>query len=173
MRPRFELKVDCGVEDVMRQLKARLSGSARPVVGNLSRRHAVLTTPAERHHLWSPNLSLAVEEREDGTWVRGQFSPHPHVWTGFMFTYGTLFMLGLAGVMYGVAQLSLGRAPWALFAPVATAALAGFVYGAAFIGQGLGADEMYELRRFFDECLEEAESISRAAPKTPRDSAAL
>jgi len=36
--------------------------------------------------------------------------------------------------------------------------LSAFVYGAAVIGQGLSADEMYELRAFVDRAVEKAES---------------
>jgi len=39
---------------------------------------------------------------------------------------------------------------WARLAPV----LAGLVWALAFVGQGLGAEQMYALRRFVDESLD-------------------
>ena len=51
---------------------------------------------------------------------------------------------------YGGAQLILGEAPWAFWGVPVAVVLAGFVYGAAFIGQGLGAEDMYELRSVVD-----------------------
>jgi len=158
----------------MEALREGLAQGDGGVTGSSSRRHAVLTVGAERRHFWSPHLGLTIkEEEEGGTQLFGRFSPHPHIWTGFMFVYGMLFMFGLSGAMYGLAQLSLGSRPWALFIPLVTAALAAFVYGAAFIGQGLGADEMYELRSFLDDAVEAAIEKGRITPRTPLDSARL
>lgn len=50
----------------------------------------------------------------------------------------------------------VGESPWALAGVPAALALVGFTYGAAFIGQGLGAEEMYRLRSFVDDCVEAA-----------------
>jgi hypothetical protein len=43
-------------------------------------------------------------------------------------------------------QWWLGQTPSALLVAPALALLAGLVYGASFVGQGLGADQMYFLR---------------------------
>jgi len=175
-RPRFAVELHCGPEDVMAMLRDRLDGNVQDVVGTFSRRHGVLKMPLERRHFWSPQLSLTVEEVEQEagrTRVRGVIAPHPDIWTGFVFTYGTLFLVGLCGLMYGFAQLSLGQPPTAFVVPVAALALAGFVYGAAFIGQGLGADEVYQLRGYLDGCLEAAAERGRKRSKTALDSARL
>jgi hypothetical protein len=56
---------------------------------------------------------------------------------------------------------------------VASAVLAAFVYGATFIGQGLGAEEMYRLRAYLDGCLDEARERYRTRPTTAAESAQL
>lgn len=173
MRPRFALEVDCEAEELMEVIRERLQKEEHPITGSSARRHAVLKMPSEKRRFWTPQLDLKIEEHDGDVTLRAIFSPHPHVWTGFVFTYAMLFMLGLCGVMYGLAELSLGRTPWGLLAPVVTSVIAAFVYGAAFIGQGLGAAEMYRLRTFLDDCLEDAAERSRATPRTARDSAAL
>jgi len=173
MRPRFEMKVGCSVEEVMERMQARLSVGGQSIEGSFTRRHGVLMMPEARRRFWSPQLGLSLEEVADGVWIRGRFSPHPHIWTAFMFVYGVLFMFGVSGAVYAAVEFSLGRSPWALFVPIFCAALAAFVYGAAFIGQGLGAEEMYELRRFIDDCVDEAVASEWVIPVTPRDSANL
>ena len=40
--------------------------------------------------------------------------------------------------------------------------LAGFTYGAAFIGQGLGAEDMYALRTFVEHVADEVDADARA-----------
>jgi hypothetical protein len=54
-----------------------------------------------------------------------------------------------------------------------TGSLAAGLYAASFIGQGLGAGEMYYLRTYLDECLEAAEQACLGRPRTSRDSAQL
>jgi hypothetical protein len=60
-----------------------------------------------------------------------------------------------------------------MLVPFGSAALAAFVYGAAFIGQGLGAEEMCRLHGYLDDCLEAAQASHAARPKTAGESAQL
>jgi len=171
MRPRFELTSELPVEEITARFRARLAATDRPVAGLVFRKHVELTSPPERKHLWSPHLGLSLEAREaGGTRVRGRFAPAPGVWTGFMAIHGVLIMLGIGGTMYGIAEWMLGRTPWTLLAPLLSAALVAFVAGAAFVGQGLGSEEMYELRRFVDECLEEGLDQGEPAASSPEPS---
>jgi hypothetical protein len=173
MRPRFALETECGVEDVMQALEGKLADCERAIEGRISSPHCVLVFPEEKRRFWTPQLSITVDEKPEGARIQCIFSPQPQIWTAFVFTYLTLFMLGLSGLMYGIAELSLGRTPWAMLAPVATSILAGFVYGATFIGQGLGAQEMCHLRDFLYDCLEAASAKHQAEPRTAQDSAQL
>jgi hypothetical protein len=139
----------------------------------------VLRIPDDRRYLWSPELDLTFDgldsdsDAGEGVRVRCLFTPRPAVWTVFAFGYAVIGLIGLSGGMFGLAQLTLGQSPWALWVPVAAAALIGVVYSATFIGQGLAATQMYELRRYLDEALEQAETQARSTPRTPFDSAQL
>jgi hypothetical protein len=53
--------------------------------------------------------------------------------------------------MYGFAKLTVDESPLAMLLLPICLALIGFVYGAAFIGQGLTINDMYEMRAFVDE----------------------
>jgi hypothetical protein len=174
-RPRFAVELVCDVDDVMVALRGRMEGNLQGVAGTFSRRHGVLKIPKERRSFWSPELSLSVEpcDADMQTRVRCVIAPAPQIWTGFVFTYLTLFLIGLSGLIYGLAQLSLGHPPFALGVPLVAMGLSAFVYGAAFIGQGLGADEVYQLRAYLDGCLEQAAERGRRRPKTALDSARL
>jgi len=176
MRPRFVLDVESGVEEIMIALRRHVASSEPPLAGIFSEHHGVVRIPDERRHFWSPQLDILVErvdESPHAARVVGRFSPHPPIWLAFVFTYGVLFVLGVAGLMYAAAELSLGRLPWCLVSTLAAAAMGAFVYGATFIGQGLGADEMYELRTWLDRCLGEASERTRSEPAAASDSAQL
>lgn len=150
MKPEFRIPLDEDGDQVMYRLKDLLERDECPVVGRVLSKHASIQLPPEKRSLLSPYLNLDLVPDGDTFQLVGKFSPHPHVWTGFMAIYGVLTMVGLAGLMYGFAQMTVEESPWAMLAaPVAVAAIA-FVYGAAVIGQGLTADEMHTLRMVVD-----------------------
>jgi len=124
------------------------SGSCR---GQTFRGGAILRVRGGEERVWSPALHVYVEGDDGGPWhIRGRFSPSSPVWTAFVAIYLVLACVGIAGLCYGLAQMTLQASPWALVAVPVAVALAGFTYGAAFIGQGLGAEDMYALRSFVD-----------------------
>ena len=170
MRPRFALQVNADIEDVMQALLSGCDQVGAPgahLEGQFSSRHGIVGFPAAARHFWSPYLSLTVEATGDPapsaapTRIRCVFSPHPHIWQAFVFTYLTLFAAGFFAAMLGAAQAILGRTPWGLMITLGSLALGAFVYGATFIGQGLGANEMYVLRRYLDDSVEIAEEEHR------------
>lgn len=158
MRPVFELPLRVEGAAVLRAVRAGLAGAGAPVEGVVLQSQAELTTRREEAHFWSPYLSVEVTEGDDGAWsLKGRFAPEPNVWILFMGIYGILGMCALAGAMYGASQVIVRESPWGFAAVPAALALIGFTYGAAFIGQGLGAEEMYKLRSFVDDCVAAAE----------------
>lgn len=130
---------------------------------------AIMRIRSGRRRIWSPALHLYAEHDEHGSPVlHGRFSPSSPVWTGFVAIYLALACVAMAAVCYGCVQAMLGSTPWAFLGVPAAMAAAGFTYGAAFIGQGLGADDMYELRSFVDRI---ADLCAEPGPK-PADAAA-
>lgn len=162
MRPRFEVPLAAHQADILDRVRQRLNAPGCPLAGQVLAGHALIRLPDARQSLLSPVLTLEVVTRDGHPVLVGRFSPQPNVWTGFMLVYGVLAMLGLTGLMYGFAQMTVDQAPWSMLAAPLALALIGFVYGAAFIGQGLTADQMYELRAFVDAAL--ADNQACAAP---------
>ena len=93
--------------------------------------------------------------------MRCLFAPRPAVWTGFAFVFALLGAAGVAGALYGLAQLTLGQEPFGLLAVPAALALAALTYASSFIGQGLALAQMYALRRTFDMSVACAEERAR------------
>lgn len=155
VRPRFDIPLLRGEsERFLLALIQQLRRPDSPAQGRVLNDHVELTTCAQAYHVWSPRLQLHVIRTEEGEeMLSGQFSPHPNVWTGFMALYGTLALGVLFALAFGVSQWSLDMTPWALWGALIAVVLMGLTYGAAFIGQGLGAEEMYTLRVFLDDSL--------------------
>ena len=156
MRPTFQIPVMGDGSAVLGQLGRQLEAPPTVVTGQVVGRHAFLQLPAERRSLLSPFLNLELGDGPDGTRLMGRFSPAPNVWTGFMAIYIFLALCGFAGLMLGWAQTTVSEFPWGFLLFPASLGLMAFVYGAAVIGQGLTADEMYELRAFVDRAVEKA-----------------
>jgi hypothetical protein len=100
----------------------------------------------EDHHFWSPQLVVDVKEAEGGAELEAQFGPDPYVWAMYLLGYGALSVTSFFAAMYGIAQWTLDRTPTAFFVAPVAAVLAALVYGASFVGQGLGSEQMYFLR---------------------------
>lgn len=159
MRPRFEFQLPVASAtwlDALRGVLADESGYR----GQVFRNHAVVEVGAEQRSFWSPYLNLEVGDEPEGTAIRGRFSPHPHVWTLFMAIYILLAITAVAGVVYGLVQHALGAPPWGVLITPAAVAVFGFVYGATLIGQGLGAEQMYMMRRLVDRASEGALEVA-------------
>ena len=156
MRPVFEIPLESSGEDVLRTLDALLTSGTSGLAGQVVLpRHAVLQLPADRRTMLSPFLNLELADDADEAVLKGRFSPHPNVWTGFVAIYGVLAMVAVSAAMYGLSQWWVGEPAWVLLGvPAAFGAIA-FVYGAAVIGQGLTADEMYDLRALVDRAVRE------------------
>lgn len=154
MRPTFELPLDADPAVVLQAFDDALAEGRHPVRGTVAPPNADLRVPDDDKHFFSPVLCVRV--REEGGQVRlsGRFAPHPHVWTMFIAIYFVLGIGGVAGGVFGISQWMLKQTPWALVAIPISLGLIAFVYGAAFIGQGLGASQMYSLRNWVDHVLE-------------------
>ena len=168
MRPRFAVEVSCDVETLVAVLEENVERADPPIEGYFDPSHCVLRIPEARRALWSPELDLTFERLvpeaggpPPGQRVRCLFAPRPTVWTGFAFVFAVLGVAGVAGALYGLAQLTLGQPPFALLAVPAALALAALTYALSFIGQGLALAQMYELRRTFDVSVERAEERAR------------
>ena len=156
MRPEFDLTVPGSGRAVMVRLNGLLEAPDAEFYGQVRGHHAFVRHHEEQRSLLSPHLNLEMRETPAGAVLHGRFSPRPNVWTGFMAVFFLLAMFGIGGVMYAWAQATVEGPTWGFWAAPISVALIAFVYGAAFIGQGLTTDEMFELRSFVERVVREA-----------------
>ncbi len=147
IRPTFEIATDLSPAEVMNRLRHVISGPEARATGCTATHHAELYVSEAARRAWSPWLSLELEPQARGCRVRGRFSPHPHVWTLYMFCWFALGFAVLVGASWGYAQWATDVHPWALLSlPVATLAAAGLVV-VSLVGQRLGRYQMVDLRQ--------------------------
>ncbi len=169
LRPSFEVDLPCPSRDAIERLCGHLA--SRPVVVRRTRvpgggseggarheEHVVLTVPADAQHFWSPWLTVELSARDDATHLHGKFSPHPSVWTGFVFGYLALgIVCAVALVIAGSSALLLdGGQSWALGVAGGAALVMAGMWWASQIGQRLAHAQMEtlraELERGLDAC---------------------
>ena len=153
-RPRFTVDLSIPADQVVLRVRAPLAIDAK-VIGTLSRRTLLLTVREEDAHFWSPHLDVQLDDGADGgTRLSAVFAPQPQIWGAFVAVQLLFGLLSAAATIYLVSVLMLGKDP--VVSLVALAAFlvgGGLAYGAAYIGQGLGSEQMYELRAFLDRAL--------------------
>ena len=151
-RPRFTLDLNLPPDQVIERVRVRLAASDAKVTGSLFRRTMLLTVRKQDAHFWSPQLDVQLEDAPGGgTRLAAMFAPHPQIWTSFVAVQFLFALLSVAAAMYLVSTLMLGRD---YLIPLGALGLmlfgGGFAYGAAYVGQGFGSEQMYELRAFLD-----------------------
>lgn len=160
IRPVFEVAIDRPPARVVAEFKAALAHPEAPIVGKIRGDVLQLGLPARELTTWSPSVDLRVDPSPPGasdptgSIVRGRIGPQPQVWTTFMFFHMMIALIGLGGLMWGVAALTAGGSGWPLWIAAGAVFMHAFVAGAAFIGQGLGADQTFKLRSFIDQVLD-------------------
>jgi hypothetical protein len=113
--------------------------------GQVTRDHALISFVESKRHFWSPWLHLELRQSETQREIYGRYSPHPSIWTAFMFSYLSLFVLTFFAAIIGCAQCIAGEPPWAFwFIPVCLT-LAILLWLASRTGQRLAHDQMEEL----------------------------
>jgi hypothetical protein len=151
VRPEFVRPLLVAPQEFHLALAHALADGAGSCRGQTFSGGAILRVRSGDQRVWSPALHLQVERCEGDEWqIHGRFSPSSPVWTAFLAIYLVLVCVAIGGLCYGGAQITLGQTPWAFVAFPVALALAAFTYGAAFLGQGLGAEDMYELRSFVE-----------------------
>lgn len=145
-RPTFKLESPHSLEELQRRVRAFLKTTTK-LRGTAYDQLIELSIDGNDHHFWSPQILAKVTEHEDHTTTLDvRFGPDPHVWALYVFTYATLTFVAIFALVWGFVQRTLGQSPTAMLIAPAALIAAALVYGAGFVGQGLGSDQMYLLR---------------------------
>jgi len=154
VRPTFELRSELSSPQIIARIRASLAAAKGSIVAVLIQDDLVELVPHRSEvHFWTPQLRLDLEENDGTTRIRARFAPHPNVWVSYVAVHAIGAFATIAAAVTGYSQYLLGQSPWALWALPVSPVLAALVWALAFVGQGLGAEQMYDLRRFVEEAL--------------------
>lgn len=163
-RPRFQLRTPLPPSEVRQRVQARVKKDAR-LRGIAFEHRLELAIGGGESHFYSPQLVVKVERAaEGGSRLLVRVGPDPYVWAFYVLGTGMLSIVTLFSILFGLVQWSLGQTPLALYVAPAAALVAGLVYGASFVGQGLGHEQIYFLRSTLTDAVE---GVEVDEPPTP------
>ena len=146
IRPTFALPLSGGADEVIQVMRDRLQEGAYEDCTNSKGRCADFFVPEKERRLWSPYLSVQIENRAGGSLLRGRFGPHPEVWTLFMFLYAIVGFGTIMGLLLGFVQWQSGMDPWGFWGAYVGIPGLGLLYAISAVGQKLSAHQMESLR---------------------------
>jgi hypothetical protein len=155
IRPRFQQLVKAGTEEVEQLFKDRIAHEQDqcPCFAVFRPGHIILRIPVKEQHFWSPQLSLSIDEHEEGTLIRGLYGPDPSVWTFFAMGYLTLGIASVFVAIIGYSYHMLNKDASLLWLLPVFGVLALVLYLIAQFGQKLGAEQTFRLHHYFEETL--------------------
>lgn len=154
MRPRFTVELPSSADELMQCIESTLEDDNLGCRGTSARRCAELFVDESERRLWSPHLSIQVQEVPQGSVLSCRYSPRPELWTFIMFVYFLMAFVVLFGSAFGYVQWLLGYTPWGLLAVPTGVSVIGLLHVASVVGQRLSSDQMALLRDRLDTILE-------------------
>ncbi|MBZ0171694.1 MAG: hypothetical protein K8E66_04875 [Phycisphaerales bacterium] len=140
--PTFDLTLGSTSDEAERAVAEWIREGRCPFHAARAGGHFTLSTPRATRHFWSPTLSIEVREHNGLAIVSGRFNPGPAIWTGYMLTYLSLITISLGALMWGIAELVLGRGPRAMALIPVCITIAAVLFWFSSIGQRLARPEM-------------------------------
>ena len=153
MRPKFYIELPVGADEAIVQLREGLDSPELHGVSMVAGRHAELLVDRAERRLWSPRLTVRLDDSPAGSVLRCRFSPRPDVWTGFMFVYFLLVFLVVFGATLGYVQQVSNETAWGFWAIPIGLTLIACIHLASYVGQRLAAAQMRELKERLDSVL--------------------
>ncbi|MEZ4416598.1 MAG: hypothetical protein R3E10_12695 [Gemmatimonadota bacterium] len=146
LRPTFEITLPLPADIAVERMRVRLNEVDLPHCSAAAGRCIDLRVEEEVRKVWSPHLSIQLEDAPKGSTLYGRYAPHPEVWTFFMFLYFAAAFAVLLGGSWGYAQWVSGEPALALWAVPAGLLVIVAIHLAGAVGRRLGMEQMYTLR---------------------------
>ncbi len=155
IRPRYTFSVPLKKADVLNKLREALKDMPSGLEGKFVKPLVVVSVSEENRHFWSPELSLDIEAKENETEIRCTLGPRSSLWTMFATFYGFSILVGIAGLVLGFSQLTLGMNTYGFWLVPISIILLASAYGIALTGQKLSYEQMLQLRNFIKNTLKD------------------
>jgi len=157
IQPHFSILVDsANHQSVLSKIKKIIEKQPDKFEGQFTVEHALFSFNKRQRHFWSPWLHLEIRGKEATPELYGWFTPHPSVWTAFVFAYLVVGCLASLALITGLTQQLLKMNAWGYYGIPVMAVAAVVLWIVSRTGQKLAAEEMIQLKDFASKCVEES-----------------
>lgn len=153
IRPRIKVTTSKTPDALFDIISVNLNDNKHKIEGNILPNFLTIYPPQEEQHYWSPQLTLTIEQLENGSLIRGLYGPKPSVWTMFIFFYSFIGFVTLIVSLIGFSFISLDKDATILWAVPMLVLVFLSLYLIAYLGQKFGHRQMIYLHHFMEECL--------------------
>lgn len=155
IRPRIHVESPFDRTEINNRIKEKLSSGSCSCEGKTTLGYATIFPAVTEQHYWSPQLTITIEDLDEGSLVRGLYGPRPSVWTMFVFFYSAIGFLTMITLMVGLSYWTIGTPSKILwFVPILILLFLS-LYLVAYFGQKMGHKQMGNLHSFIEECLDQ------------------
>ena len=153
IRPRFEVKSPLSLEEIFNQTKIALESKGAPCNGQARLGFITLYPPKNERHIWSPYLSVIIDEEEDGVLLRGHYGPSPTIWTLYILIYSFIALITLIVCIIGFANMAMGEPTNILWLLPVLCAMLVSMFLVSYYGQRKGYYQLMRMHHFFEDIL--------------------
>ena len=154
LRPTFKHQTTLSSEQVFDRLRGQADSSSGRFRIQVAGAQAMVSIVESDRHFWSPWLHLDIRQMESAREVFGRFSPHPSIWTGFMFAYLAMAVLTFFSAVLGTSQLIAGQTAWGFWLILIWILVCIALWIASQIGQRLATQQMEFLSNVVSDALQ-------------------
>jgi len=152
-RPTFSLDTKLKSTELVERVKQAVTANPSEFQGQFTADHALISIVESKRHFWSPWLHLELRQFDSRNEVFGRFSPHPNIWTGFMFSYFSLLVVTFFSLVIGWSQRLAGESCWVFYLVPVWLLIGLLLWIASQMGQRLAVAEMQRLQSLVQDCL--------------------
>lgn len=155
IRPRFEISSPMSSQEIFDRSKEALQHPDNPYIGQAREGFVTIYPNSDDHHVWSPHLSVSIEEEGDGSLLRGHYGPSPIIWTLYVLIYSVIALLTLIVTVIGVSHLTMGESASILWTIPVLVLIFGSLYFVSSIGQKKGHDQLMDIHHLFEDIIDQ------------------
>jgi len=158
-RPTFAIPTELSPQELKVRIGEVVASNSDKIVGQVKSHHAMISIVDRDRHFWSPILNLEFRQSDSANEMLGRFSPHPSIWTGFMFAYLSLSVLIFFSVILGLSQQLMGHSAWGYLLLLPWIAIAAVLWLVSQTGQKLSSEEMQMLKELVEDGIHETDRV--------------
>lgn len=139
---------------LLEKFKAKQNIKSNPFVIQIAYHSVFLKTPEKDHKWWSPELTVNIEEHENGSKIKEVSGPNPGTFTFAMFVIIFSIVISFFALMFVFSQIQLGTSPhMSLLVIGASIVLAVSVIVILGVGRRKAQPQMQEMKDFVKKVL--------------------